>query len=250
MKLILSLTSIPPRFSKLPELTENLRQQICNEIWVNIPKTYKRFPEWDGVFPWTDLGPKVIINRDCEDLGPGTQALGPIFKTDADIIVYVNDDTYYEPKMTLNLVKWFSTTSNCVWGLSGFDFETYFRAHYPRQHGVPIDVLESYGAVISKPEWLRNLYDEFVELSAITWNDDILLANLYEKHGIQRKTVFTPDCNLGQLNQQAYGFGDDALHHLAAKESGIPENTHAHNNKLILKNLEDKGKNYFSYKCL
>ena len=222
---------------------------MCHEIWVNIPKSYKRFPEWDGTFPWTDLGPKVVLNRDCEDLGPATQALGAIFKTDADIIVYVNDDTFYDPHMVLNLVKWHQVDPKSAWGLSGFDFEKYFKGQYPRQHGVPIDVLESYGAVIARTEWLRTVYPEFVELCPITWNDDILLSNLYEKHGINRKTVFTPECNLGQLRQLAYGFGPDALHHLAAKESGVPEATHAHNNKIILKNLEDKGKNYFKYKC-
>ncbi len=249
MKLILSITSIPPRFDKLPHLIENLKLQMAHEIWVNIPKSYKRFPEWDGHFPWTDFGPKVIINRDCDDWGPGTQAMGPIAHTDADIIVYVNDDTLYEPKMCLNLLKWHTRDPTSAWGLSGFNFETYFKGQYPRSHDEPVDVLESYGAVIAKVDWLRTIFPEFLELSEVTWNDDLLISNLFEKHGIKRKTVFLPECNLGQLRQLEYGFGPDALHHLAAKESGTPQLSHTENNKKILRAFEEKNANYFKYKC-
>jgi hypothetical protein len=249
MKLILSITSIPPRFAKLPPLIESLKLQMANEIWVNIPKKYKRFPDWDGVFPFEDFGPRVIINRECDDWGPGTQAMGPIAHTDADIIVYVNDDTLYEPKMCLNLLKWHNHDPTSAWGLSGFDFETYFKGQYPRAHGVPVDVLESYGAVIAKVDWLRNIFPEFLELSEVTWNDDLLISNLFEKHGIKRKTVFLPECHLGQLRQLDYGFGPDALHHLAAAESGTTELSHTENNKKILRAFQDKGKNYYKYKC-
>ena len=248
MKLILSITSIPPRFDKLPHLIENLKLQMAHEIWVNIPKSYKRFPEWDGRFPWNDFGPKVIINRDCDDWGPGTQAMGPIAHTDAAIIVYVNDDTLYEPKMCLNLLKWHNQDPTSAWGLSGFNFETYFKGQYPRSHGEPVDVLESYGAVIAKVDWLRTIFPEFLELSEVTWNDDLLISNLFEKHGIKRKTVFLPECNLGQLRQLEYGFGPDALHHLAAKESGTTQLSHTENNKKILRAFEDKGKNYYKFR--
>jgi len=249
MKLIISLTSIPTRFDKLPALIENLKQQTCgDEIWINIPKKYKRFPDWDGSFPWTNLGPKVIINRDCDDWGPGTQAMGPIAKTDADIIVYVNDDTMYHPQMAANFVKWFNVDQKSAWGLSGFNFETYFKGQYPRTHGQPLDVLESYGAVIAKVEWLRTIFPEFLELSEVTWNDDLLISNLFEKHGISRKTIYTQDCNLGQLRQLEYGFGADALHHLAAAESGTTALNHTQNNIKILKAFEDKGKNYYKYR--
>jgi hypothetical protein len=72
MKVVLSLTTIPPRFEQAFKIvTENLMQG-CHEIWINIPKKYNRFPDWDGQVPeFSD--PKVIINRDCEDLGPATK---------------------------------------------------------------------------------------------------------------------------------------------------------------------------------
>src|SRR5210317_2480440 len=108
MKTILSFTTIPPRFKYLNDYIENLKKlEKFDEIWVNIPKKYNRFPDWDGVFPHESFGDGVIINRDCEDLGPGTQAMGPIGKTDADMILYVNDDTLYREDMALHLLKCF-----------------------------------------------------------------------------------------------------------------------------------------------
>ena len=68
-------------------------------------------------------------------------------------------------------------------------------------------------------------------------------CNLFEKMGVKRKTVFTPECNVGQIQQYNFGFGADALHHIAG------EGGHMQNNKKILKNFEDKGKLYYNYKC-
>jgi hypothetical protein len=249
MKVIVSLTSIPTRFQYLKPIVEHLKNiKGCHEVWVNIPKKYDRFPDWDGVFPYESFGDRVIINRDCVDLGPGTQAVGPIGKTDADMILYVNDDTMYKDDLLLHLFKHFqSEGSRSVWGLSGFNFETYFEGKYPRTHGESVDVLESYGACLAKTEWLNKILPEFKELYAVSWNDDMLLSNLFEKHDIKRRTCFTKECNLGQLSQLNYGFGADALHHLAAEASGTEALNHTENNKKILRDLKSIGKKYFKY---
>ena len=105
MKVILSITSIPTRFQYLKPLVQHLKEiKGCDEVWVNIPKKYNRFPDWDGEFPYESFGENTVINRDCEDLGPGTQAMGPIGKTNADMILYVNDDTLYKEDMGLHLM--------------------------------------------------------------------------------------------------------------------------------------------------
>ena len=249
MKVILSITSIPTRFQYLKPLVQHLKEiKGCDEVWVNIPKKYNRFPDWDGDFPYESFGENTVINRDCEDLGPGTQAMGPIGKTNADMILYVNDDTLYKEDMGLHLMKCFELEgSKSVWGLSGFDFETYFKGVYPREHAKSVDVLESYGSCLAKTEWLEKILPEFRELYAISWNDDMLLSNLFEKHGIMRRTCFTHHCNLGQLRQLNYGFGDDALHYLAAKDSNTETLSHTENNKKILRDLESIGKKYFKY---
>jgi hypothetical protein len=237
---VVSLTSIPTRFDKLAPILERLTQQTCHEVWLNIPRSYTRFPNWDGTVP-ENLHPKVRINRDCEDFGPGTKFIGPALKLDPDdIIVYLDDDTNYDPKSVTNLLKWWRTDPQSAWGLSGFNFENYFKGHYPRTHGTPVDVLEGYGAVLVKAKWVQDALPEFKELLEVTWHDDMILCNLLQKAGIKRKTVFTPECHIGHVEQQTYGFGQDALHHIAG-------GSHQLNNIQILKNFRDKGKLYYTY---
>lgn len=242
-KVIISQTSIPSRFSKLPILLENLEKQACHEVWLNIPPNYKRFPEWDEnvpIFP----GSKIVVNRNCHDVGPGTKFIGPAAHLDPeDIVIYLDDDTMYDPKLAMNLLTWFKTDPSSAWGLSGFNFEDYFEKKYPRQHGVVVDVLEGYGAVIVKAGWIQALTEEFEELSSeAKAADDIIISNLLSKHGIKLKTVYTPTCHIGMVQQLSYGFEQDALHHQ------FPGGHHE-NYRNVLKTLEDKGKNYFRYKC-
>ena len=243
MKVVISLTTIPSRFEHLQNTIKNLESQTCHEIWVNIPQKYSRFPEWDGTVP-PIFGSKLKVNRECEDLGPGTKVIGPAFHLDPeDIIVYLDDDTNYETKLVTNLLKWWKTDQKSAWGLSGFHLQYYFEKRYPRTHGVPIDVLEGYGAVLVKAGWIQNLVAEFKELrEEAKAADDIILSNLLIKQGVQLKTVCTPECHIGQIQQLQYGFGQDALHHQF-------EGGHHENYRNVLKSLEDKGKSYFKYKC-
>ena len=140
-------------------------------------------------------------------------------------------------------MRWWNTDRKSAWGLSGFKFENYFKGHYPRQHGEPLDVLEGYGGVLVKAGWVQDVLPEFKELLEVTWHDDMILCNLLEKHGVPRKTVFVDECNLGQVQQYQYGFEQDALHHIAG------EGGHMSNNLKILKSFEDKGKLYYKFRC-
>jgi hypothetical protein len=235
-KVIVSLTSIPSRFEKLPAIVEALTQQMCHEIWVNIPKKYTRFPDWDGQVPDLGSNSKVKLNRPSEDWGPGTKFIAPALTSDADLIVYVDDDTIYDQRLVMNLLKWHMTDPESVWGMSGFNFKDYFKGQYPRVHGEPLDIIEGYGGVIVKAEWIRNFVSEFKELLAVTPMDDIIASNLFAKAGIKLKTVHTTDFHIGMaLQQLQYGFGPDALHAVG----------HTENNAKILESFADLGKNYF-----
>lgn len=245
-RVIVSLTSTPPRLNKLEQVLKNLTMQICHEICVNIPKKYTRFPDWDGEIPdtLTKIHPMIRINRDCEDVGPATKFLSTALRSHPDdYIIYVDDDTLYSPRLTQWLVKWHKMDPTSAWGLSGFSFQNYFNSQFPRVHGEPVDVLEGYGGVIVKAGWIQRVADELKELVKLTWHDDLMLCNLFEKYGIQRKTIWTEECNLGRsLSQQDFGFKEDALHHVAG-------GSHIENNKKILKRLKDNNVYYFKYDC-
>jgi len=245
MKVVVSLTSIPSRFSNLPTIIDQLSKQLCHEIWLNVPTSYTRFPDWDQSIPLDLLNfeSKLKINR-CEDMGPATKVIPTAAQLDPeDLIVYLDDDTNYDSKLVTNLLKWFRTDPKSAWGLSGFTLANYFQKRYPRQHGVPVDVLEGYGAVIVKAGWIQNLTEEFKELqSEARAADDIILSNLLAKQGIKLKTVWTPECHLGYIQQLPYGFEPDALHHQF-------QGGHHENYLKVIKSLQDKGKSYFNYKC-
>ena len=94
----ISLTSIPPRFSRVGETLESLLRQTVEikNIWLTIPKSYKRFPNWDGVLPKVPKG--ITIKRINEDLGPASKLI-PTLKNTAskDYILYCDDDWEYKP---------------------------------------------------------------------------------------------------------------------------------------------------------
>ncbi len=88
MPLIITLSAIPPRFAALgPTLRALLRQRHpADEIRLNIPERYRRFPEWDGTLPEVPEG--VTILRCAQDYGPATKLLPrcwPIAATAAEM---------------------------------------------------------------------------------------------------------------------------------------------------------------------
>lgn len=74
MKKVISLTSIPPRFTLIFKSLESLvLQNAADEIRLYIPYHYQRFPEWNGQLP--DVPRGVTIVRVEKDLGPATKLL-------------------------------------------------------------------------------------------------------------------------------------------------------------------------------
>ncbi len=239
MVIKISLTSIPPRFDKLQNMINTLR--VGDEIWINIPYKYPRFPDWSGELPALRSDMRLVINRCDEDLGPATKIFPTALASDPDdIIVYIDDDTYYEQQTLIGLVKHFDGTS--VIGTSGFDLKNYFKRQYPRGHLTSVDVIEGYGAVVTKAKWFQDIYKDFLTLKDESkFADDLVISNLLEGIGIPRKTICTMECNIGQIKQYSYGFESDSLH----KQT---DGGHHENYARVLDSLTLKGKNYFNYK--
>ena len=236
MKKIISLTSIPSRFKTLPAIVYDLeKHQDIDEIWVNIPYKYNRFPDTEVVLPDFSLCSKVVINR-CIDYGPGTMYMGPANsdKCDADIVIVVNDDTKYPSNLTSKLVELYESDHSC-WCLSGFRVDEYVKnngqvGRYDKQY---IDVTESYGGVILDMKWLRDMKDLFLDFYKLTYNDDIIISNLLSKMNITKKSICDQTMNISVIRQYSYGMGEDALF----QNNG--EGSHVENNKRVFKTLEE-----------
>ena len=98
MSVIVSLSSIPPRFGDIEATLNTILAQTAkiDEIRLYIPKRYRRFPDYDGSLP--DVPSGVRIMRPEDDLGPATKVLfaaKELRGTDARII-FCDDDRLYE----------------------------------------------------------------------------------------------------------------------------------------------------------
>src|SRR6056297_3971663 len=89
---IISLTAIPGRFAGLGPTLESLTAQGADQVWLNIPRTYRRFPDWDGSLPSVPAGVSIRL---CDiDLGPATKILPAAYALrgqDAQIL-FCDDD--------------------------------------------------------------------------------------------------------------------------------------------------------------
>ncbi len=107
MRHVITLSSIPPRFSSLgPSLKSLLAQTSRPEaVELYIPRSYRRFPQWSGGLPEVPEGVRIV--RVEEDLGPATKVL-PAAKAyrGQDIeILYVDDDRHYDRNIAAAFLK-------------------------------------------------------------------------------------------------------------------------------------------------
>lgn len=91
---VVSLSSIPPRFSTLgPTLQSLLNQSLsAAEIRLNIPRRYRRFPDWDGCLPEVPTGVRIV--RTDEDFGPASKVLPTVYDLEGQAvdILFCDDD--------------------------------------------------------------------------------------------------------------------------------------------------------------
>lgn len=238
--MIISLTSIPSRFKYLPMICNTLGIQGDYSIWVNIPWKYNRFPDQDVVVP--ELRGNVVLNR-CNDYGPATKYIGPIEGgcTD-DVMVIVDDDTAYPPNLCKYL-NFLHEGDNSAWCTSGFRVNDYISGNgrVPRYDKQNIDVTEGYGGVLVRTEWMKKVFDEYLEWKNITYNDDIIVSSILAKYNISRKSVCDTVLNIGHIRQYNYGMDGDALFQNDGEGSHVP------NNKRVFQTLKDKGMYYYNH---
>lgn len=125
--LIVSLSSIPPRFDKLgPTLDCLLRQTAkIDRIIVYIPAQYRRFPDWDRVLPEVPEG--VEIHRCEADLGPATKVLYAAREfrgQDIDILL-CDDDRRYKPHWAKAFVDARADHPDACIAIAGFEADRY-----------------------------------------------------------------------------------------------------------------------------
>ena len=99
MRHVITLSTIPPRFSEIAATLQSLVAQRSRPeaVELYIPRTYRRFPQWGGGLPMVPDG--VTIVRVDEDLGPGTKVLpaARARRGQAVDLIFGDDDGWYPP---------------------------------------------------------------------------------------------------------------------------------------------------------
>ena len=111
-KFCISLSSIPSRFQSVKEVINSLNRQTIkpDNIFLNIPFSYERFPEIKDVNidTFKDIKDSNFQIIRCKDYGPGTKLLGSIsLLKNFDYVILVDDDHSYHPRMCEILNKYF-----------------------------------------------------------------------------------------------------------------------------------------------
>ena len=171
----ISLTSIPPRFSRLGETLESLLHQTVEikNIWLTIPKSYKRFPNWNGVLPKVPKG--IKINRINEDLGPASKIIPILKKTDSeDYILYCDDDWEYEPAWAESFI------ANSRKKTSAIAASTFSVKRLGKKNGV---ILQGFGGVLVRKKFFTAT--DLIITEPFTWVDDIWFSACLCKNKIE-----------------------------------------------------------------
>ncbi|WP_372885408.1 hypothetical protein [Shimia sp.] len=93
---VITLSSIPPRFDRMRLTLDKLVRQTvpAARVIVYLPRSYTRFPEWDGRLPEVPEGVEIRIAD--RDWGPATKLLPALreFPQDQEIL-FCDDDMDY-----------------------------------------------------------------------------------------------------------------------------------------------------------
>lgn len=212
---IVSLSTIPPRFGGLsPTLTSLLGQNPpVREIRLNIPMTYRRFPDWDGRLPEVPEG--VTIHRCAEDLGPAAKILptAKALRGEEVDLLFCDDDKIYDPGWHARFKAQAALRPGCCIVEAGENFPDIdddqrppdrkprmkrrpkglayrlmrlasLTLYKPEQylHGGHVDQISGWAGVLVRPDWFD---DEAFDIPGVLWTvDDVWLSGHLERRGI------------------------------------------------------------------
>lgn len=105
--IIVTLTSIPPRFGHLGQVIDSLLRQTVKIDGINLylPRHYRRFPEHHFSLPQVPQGVRIITID--EDLGPASKILPAAreYRGTAAKLIYCDDDRIYERHWAQALIQ-------------------------------------------------------------------------------------------------------------------------------------------------
>ena len=139
-KIVVSLSTIPPRFGNLGETLTNILNQnyTADEIRVYIPKYYRRFPKHSFSLPEIPRRGNIKIKVVDDDLGPATKVLycAKAYWGTRTRIIYCDDDRLPDRNWLQAFKNASSKNTDKAIVASGFNLSRYnlftSKIRYPR----------------------------------------------------------------------------------------------------------------------
>lgn len=212
MRVVGTLTTMPDRYFKLPQILQYLRSQTypLDAIYVGIPHISRRL----GI-PYPDI-PEEITNLctvvRCLDYGPMTKILGALLsETDPNtVLISFDDDMVYPPDLVEQLLNKHSHYPNSALGSAGMLLrntcpmcaitpnENFFPYHISKfaipPEGRRVDSIYGYAGALYVRKFfpsIDRLEDELLSYALINhdmyMNDDITISGYLSKKGIERR---------------------------------------------------------------
>jgi hypothetical protein len=195
MRVIVTLTTIPPRGLSVIDTIKSIKQNTVkpNAIYVNIPKYLPRFPDQEYHPELKDklhqLG--VVINE-CDDMKTLTKSI-PTLKYELDpdtLFIVIDDDAIYSNRFIEGLLKGYQDFE-CVVGYSGIAYPDYVKQMYGRvgyvlqqNHGQETHILETSFGIAFKRDWISA-----INIQPPNLYDDHILALWFDKIYVKKRVI-------------------------------------------------------------
>lgn len=197
MRIIVTLTTIPPRGLSILETIKSIKNNTIkpDAIYVNLPKHVPRFPDqYYNIELKEKLSNYGVIINECDDMGTLTKSIPTLkHETDANtLFIIIDDDGIYSNRFIEGLVKGYNEF-NCVVGYSGIAYPDFVKNIYGRvgyilfqNHGDYAHILETSFGIAIKREWLAYINEPF-EHNGIY--DDYIIALLLDNINVKKRVI-------------------------------------------------------------
>ncbi len=226
--IVVSLTTTPHRINELEFPLMCLAHQNANirQIYLNIPYKFKRDNLSYTIPEWLENFPNLTILR-TNDYGPATKILGSIEKADINnntIIISVDDDTCYPRNLVLRLAVRAKQNPNMALGVSGaiVDFEKNKESGIVKimHDNTAVPLLEGFAGIAYRKKFFDDdVFDIQFEPAACIYSDDLYLSYYLANNQVPRRTVNNKYIKTYSINQQDFGYRDDALYKIDTNQA-------------------------------
>lgn len=260
-RVYVSLTTIPSRVSRIPEVLANLDLDLVEKVFLAVPEVFARDGAKYEIPAEYAAIPKLEILRSDRDYGPITKLVPAARHLRAhdprSLLIVLDDDQDYPRGLVAELVfAQRAAGENAVVCGSGQRYSLYglpeYRGacggrHYRIAPGTTlaeVDVVEGYGGVILPVPLVDadRLESLAARSRACFHSDDVVISAGLAEAGVPRwRIARSPYFHVGLIRPRAYGLRGDALFRVGSRHRerwrGVFDNQHARNYREALSEI-------------